>query len=94
MARPGTRAAYFGPCVSRSPEAARKLLGWFLATHPHQAVFWDLLPGNAEALRLARALGFQPVRRLARMVRRGAGQAGPLVRDDSQVFAIAGFEYG
>jgi GNAT superfamily N-acetyltransferase len=94
MARPGTRAAYFGPCVSQTPEAARELLAWFLARHPQQPVCWDLLPDNAEAARLAQAFGFEPRRRLVRMVRQGVAGAPPLVHHDSRVFAIAGFEFG
>jgi GNAT superfamily N-acetyltransferase len=94
MARPGSKAAYFGPCVSRVPGAAAELLASFLALYPGQPVYWDLLPHNTEALRLARACGFQPIRRLVRMARRGAPGAKPFDHDDSQVFAIAGFELG
>ena len=94
MGRPGSKAAYFGPCVSRDVEAARNLLSWFLSRHPQETVYWDLLPGNAEALRLARDFSFQPLRKLIRMARRGVAGAPEFVHDDSQVFAIAGFEYG
>jgi GNAT superfamily N-acetyltransferase len=94
MARPGSQAVYFGPCVSRRPETATELLAWFLARHPREPVYWDLLPHNTEAVRLARACGFAPLRRLVRMVRRGAPGAPPLDHDDSQVFATAGFEFG
>jgi len=94
MARPGSQAAYFGPCVVRRAETAAELLAWFLVRHPREPAYWDLLPHNAEAVRLARACGFTPLRRLVRMVRRGHPGAAPLDHDDSQVFAIAGFEYG
>ncbi len=94
MGRPGSKAAYFGPCVSRSPQGARELLVWFLACHAHEPAYWDLLPANTEAVRLARAFGFEPLRRLVRMVRRGRPGAAPPERDDARVFAIAGFEYG
>ena len=94
MARAGSQAAYFGPCVSRGPEGARELLAWFLGRHPGEPVCWDLLPANTEAVRLARASGFAPLRRLVRMVRPGIPGAPPLTHNDSQVFAIAGFEYG
>ncbi|HXM40126.1 MAG TPA: GNAT family N-acetyltransferase [Bryobacteraceae bacterium] len=94
MARPGLHGAYFGPCVSREAGAAKELLAWFLSRHQGEPVCWDLLPSNTEAIRLARASGFAPLRRLVRMVRRGIPGAAPLVHDDSQVFAIAGFEYG
>jgi GNAT superfamily N-acetyltransferase len=94
MGRPGSNAAYFGPCVSRSPEAARELLVWFLARYGSGPAYWDLLPANTEAVQLARAFGFGPLRRLVRMVRRGEPGAPPLEHNDRQVFAIAGFEYG
>lgn len=94
MARPGSQAAYFGPCVSRRADTAGRLLHWFLGSHSGEPVYWDLLPANTEAFELARASGFKPLRRLARMVRPGKSGAAPLVHDDAQVFATAGFEYG
>lgn len=94
MGRPGTKAAYFGPCVSPSPEEARRLLEWFLCRHSDETVYWDLLPTNAAAVALARAHGFAPLRRLVRMARRGAGAAPPLTHNDCLVFGIAGFEFG
>ncbi|HVX67469.1 MAG TPA: GNAT family N-acetyltransferase, partial [Bryobacteraceae bacterium] len=53
MGRPGSQAAYFGPCVSESAAEARQLLEWFLAAHPNQPVLWDVLPDNAPAAALA-----------------------------------------
>ena len=94
MGRAGSRAPYFGPCVCRSAETARALAGWFLRRHVGEPVYWDVLAGNAEAVRLARELGFEPVRHLVRMVRRGVPGAAPLAHDDSLVFGIAGFEFG
>ncbi len=94
MARPGSEAAYFGPCVSASAEAARELLAWFLSLHRGAPIYWDLLPHNTEAVRLARAFGFEPVRKLVRMVRRGTPGAARIDHNDAQVFAIAGFEWG
>ncbi len=91
MGRPGSRAAYFGPCVARSPQAARCLLEWFLARHPGETVYWDLLPANAEALRIAEEHGFRRLRTLVRMSRPGRPQ---FVHNDSSIYAIAGFEYG
>jgi GNAT superfamily N-acetyltransferase len=87
--RPGTKARYFGPCVARTPEAAEQLARHFIAARPEQPWFWDLLPVNDHARRIAGALGFRPVRRLLRM------WLGDNVRgDDSLVYAIAGFEAG
>jgi len=94
MTRPGSQAAYFGPCFSRSPEIAGELLAWFLSRHAGEPVYWDLLPGNTEAVRLAQDFGFERRRRLVRMVRPGKPGAAPLVHDAARVFAIAGFEYG
>lgn len=94
FARPGSLAAYFGPCVARSAEAARNLLQWFLERHAGQPVFWDLLPANEAAVALAREFGFERRRELVRMVRPGPAAAGSFEHDDSMVYAIAGFEYG
>lgn len=94
MGRPGSKAFYFGPCVARGPEVARALLQDFLTRHPGELIFWDLLPGNREALRLAREFGFEPRRSLVRMVLRARPDAPPLANRDDLVYAIAGFEYG
>ncbi len=95
MSRPGTKAAYFGPCVSRSAEEARTLLRWFLARHPGQAAYWDLLESNPAAMELAREFGFQPLRKLWRQAVRRLNAAGStLPRNDGLVFGTAGFEFG
>jgi len=94
MGRPGSRAAYFGPCVSRDSGAARELLRWFLARHAAEIVYWDLLPDNTAAVALAREFGFEPLRRLIRMARPGISNPPPFIHNDCHVFAIAGFEYG
>jgi GNAT superfamily N-acetyltransferase len=94
MARAGSKAAYFGPCVGRSAESARGFIEWFLAAHPNETLYWDVLEENAAAVALANELGFTPVRRLFRMGRRGVPEAAPLKGDSSLVFAIAGFEFG
>ena len=87
--RPGRRARYFGPCVSRTPESAEQLARHFLGGHPDELWFWDLLPENEHARRIAEAIGFRPLRHLQRMY------LGENVRgDDSLVYAIAGFEAG
>jgi len=94
MGRPGARAAYFGPCVARSADGARKLLQWFLEQHAEESVCWDILPANADAVALAREFGFTPVRRLARMVLAGVDNPPALCNDDALVYAPAGFEFG
>ena len=87
--RPGTTAAYFGPCSAESSDDAQDLLRWFLNNHQEDQVFWDLFPDNKAARHLAHEHGFVPERRLTRMVLR-AEPALP----DQRIYAIAGFEYG
>ena len=94
MGRPGSRAAYFGPCVCESASDARSLLANFLTRHGAGSVYWDLLPENQQAVRLAKEFGFEPSRRLTRMMRKGSSDAAPLRWDPAKSFAIAGFEYG
>jgi GNAT superfamily N-acetyltransferase len=94
MGRPGTKAAYFGPCVTTSDEAARSFLCRCLALHSQETVFWDLLPHNQAALCLARQFGFERRRELIRMARPTASRTGDFHHNDAYVFAIAGFEYG
>ncbi len=91
MGRPGTSAAYFGPCVANSVDSARQCLEWFMALHAGESVYWDLLPDNQEAVNLAKEFGFTRVRELTRMAR---GSAQPLRTDTQRVYAIAGFEFG
>lgn len=93
MGRPGFTAAYFGPCVARSSDAARRLLRWFLAAHSGEHVFWDLFPENEAAVEIAREFGFAPVRRLTRMTLARGARAGT-IHNHADVFAIAGFEFG
>jgi GNAT superfamily N-acetyltransferase len=91
MGRAGSKATYFGPCVAETSEAARNLVAEFLTRHAGETVYWDILPHNTDAVRLAKEAGFQPLRKLVRMARPGRA---PLPHDDSLVYAIAGFEYG
>ena len=93
MGRPGSNAAFFGPCVARSRESARDLAAWFLDRHPGEGVYWDVLAENAEAVALTREFGFERARSLVRMAL-SFGSAPPLGNHDELVFATAGFEYG
>lgn len=88
MARPGSRAAYLGPCVAQTGDAAEALIRRALSgnTGPW---FWDLLPANAAAVRIANELGFAPVRRLVRMYR-----GRELRAQNEMIYALAGFELG
>jgi hypothetical protein len=94
LARPGTKAAYFGPCVSRSVREVRTLLGGFLRDRAGEPAFWDVLPENGAAVALAEEHGFAPVRRLSRMARVAPWLRSLDSSNDGLVFAIAGFEFG
>lgn len=83
--RPGSGAWYFGPCYGTSDEAVEQVARHLLAGRGRAA--WDLFPAHPAA-EIARRLGFAPARRLLRMVR---GKAVPTPTD---VYAIAGFEWG
>jgi hypothetical protein len=67
-----------------------RLLHWFVQHHAGDAIAIDLFPHHESATALASGLGFRPVRRLTRMVRKPSSPSLP----DAQIYAIAGFEYG
>jgi GNAT superfamily N-acetyltransferase len=79
------RGNRFGPCVSRSRDAALLLAKWFLSRHPNEALVWDCFPEN----NLAQSLGFTLARRLTRMTR---GRT--LESNRAMIYAGAGFEFG
>jgi GNAT superfamily N-acetyltransferase len=85
LSRPGRRANYIGPCISQSAEFAR----CSIQTSAGQESYWDLLPQNQSAVTIATELGFQPQRKLIRMVR-GRDLRGR----EELIYAIAGFELG
>jgi GNAT superfamily N-acetyltransferase len=85
LSRPGRRANYIGPCVSRTAGVARRLIQGCAAAES----YWDILPGNAAALALAADLGFTAQRKLLRMVR-GRDLRGR----EEWIYGIAGFEFG
>lgn len=88
MYRNGLRASYLGPCIARTPECAASLIGSALA-YDNGRWFWDILPANVDAAKLATRYGFILDRRLVRMSR-----GVPLRVDESKIYAIAGFEFG
>ena len=94
MARPGSGAHFLGPCVAADAATARGLIETLLAAHAGEAVFWDLLPENDEAVRLARELGFECRRRLVRMVLGEVEHVETTRGNAALQFATAGFEYG
>ncbi len=93
-ARPGSRAAYFGPCRGDDIAAVRQMLHEFLKRHVDEPVMWDLFPENEHAVDLAHAYAFAPVRRLTRMTRAVAGGPAGAGIDIVRTYAIAGFELG
>jgi len=94
MARPGSGAHFVGPCVAEEAATARGLIETLLDRLVGRAVFWDLLPENSEAVRMAGELGFECRRRLARMVLGEAEHIAATRGDPALQFATAGFEYG
>jgi|SRR5579864_3657096 len=94
MGRPGSKAAYFGPCVARTTAAASDLAAWFLERHAHEEIYWDILAANADAVEIARELGFARGRELVRMALSDVRNPSPLRNRDTLVFATAGFEFG
>jgi len=94
MQRAGTKAGYFGPCVARTPAAARRLLHWFLADHAGEIAFWDILAENHAAVALAGEHGFRRVRKLTRMLCAPGKNDRPWRPDNSWTFAIGGFAFG
>lgn len=89
LGRAGRIATYFGPSIAADVDVARSLLVSFLAAAQPEPVMWDLIPANAEIVRLARAFGFEPMRHMVRM-RRGGEYTPPSPR----IVALAGLEYG
>jgi ribosomal protein S18 acetylase RimI-like enzyme len=88
MSRPGAHAAFLGPCVARCTETAQLLIEQCFSGRDG-VWFWDLLPANNDAIQIAKHLGFQPRRRLVRMVK---GQ--DVVGCQSMIYAGGGFEFG
>ena len=80
--------------VSATLKVARTLVEDVLAKHGSEPIIWDLFASNQEAVRMAKQYGFQPMRHLTRMALRCRPEAPPLLKNESSVFAIAGFEYG
>ena len=94
MGRAGAVATYFGPCVAVNPQAAGRLVESFLSHHSGEPVYWDLLPENPDAVRLAQEFGFVRSRPLLRMARQGVGGVRPLSIRAPEVYALAGLEFG
>ena len=89
FSRPGRVTSYLGPCMCGRSGSARTLMEGALQTHSASGWSCDLLCENANAVVLARALGFTPNRHLTRMVR-----GKELRANECTIYAIAGFELG
>ena len=89
FSRPGRVADYVGPCIATNRENAQSLIQALVHDSPGRIWFWDIVSRNRDATSLAQDLGFKPQRRLLRMVR-----GKELNNNDSQIYAIAGFELG
>ena len=90
LVRPGSNAVFVGPWIAETPDAADALLRWFVATHATEPTVIDLFPHHAQAVALATAMGYQPFRKLTRMVLSPA----PVTIPDPRIYGIAGFEWG
>ncbi len=89
FSRPGRVADYIGPCIAKNREGAQELIEPLIRNSSAGSWFWDIVSRNRDATSLAKDLGFEPQRRLLRMVR-----GKELNNNDSQIYAIAGFELG
>jgi GNAT superfamily N-acetyltransferase len=94
MERPGSGARFLGPCVAEDASTACGLIETLLARHVGAPMFWDLLPENSEAVRMAQQFGFGCKRRLIRMVLGDTEHAEATRGTPALQFATAGFEYG
>jgi hypothetical protein len=88
--RPGSTAAFLGPWIAESPDKADVLLRWFVSRHADEPCVVDLFPHHPHAARLAGNSGFEPFRKLTRMVKIPAAVELP----DPAIYGIAGFEWG
>jgi len=89
LTRPGRTIRYLGPCVAERAEDARLLVAHALQNSAPVEWFWDLFPGNRNAVAIARDFSFAPKRYLRRMVR-----GKDLLTRDEKIYAISGFELG
>ena len=87
MVRPGSRAAFVGPIVTRTEEAGVELFRWTMNRVAGQPVFFDIPLPNAVAVRLAHDHGFAVQRPFTRMYR-GVNCPG----DPTKVYATSGPE--
>jgi GNAT superfamily N-acetyltransferase len=66
MLRAGSRAAYLGPVMAEEPADAGEIIQELIGSMAG-CVYWDVPGPNSHAVKLARELGFRPIRKLLRM---------------------------
>jgi GNAT superfamily N-acetyltransferase len=92
LGRPGAHAYFLGPFMATRAAAAERLVRGLLDLAGPGRFFWDLFPDLPAAADLARELGFQPHRTLARMALHTSD--GPPAGYSERIYGAAGFEYG
>jgi GNAT superfamily N-acetyltransferase len=89
LIRPGFHAAFLGPVIASSPQAAEAAIQSVLARTTTRRVVTDIFPNRTES-RLFEDLGFRTDRRLVRMVLGESSPAG----SSAHTLSAAGFEWG
>jgi GNAT superfamily N-acetyltransferase len=92
FARPGRSSRHFGPCVARDAHTAETLLHAFLARHGDEPSMLDLCDENKDAVHIANAAGYEPIRHLVRMYR--GDPVGAPIASGPMIYALGAFEYG
>jgi GNAT superfamily N-acetyltransferase len=90
LIRPGFHAAFLGPVIASSPEAAETTIRRLLSHTMSQRLVADIFPDHTESRLLFENLGFRSDRHLMRMVLGDSSPAGA----SSQTLSAAGFEWG
>ena len=88
--RPGFHAAFLGPVIASTTDAAKTVLQRLIARAPVQRLVADIFPDHTESRRLFEDLGFRTDRRLVRMTLGEPSSAG----SSPQTLSAAGFEWG
>jgi GNAT superfamily N-acetyltransferase len=88
--RPGFHAAFLGPVIASTPDAAKTTIQRLIARAPAQRLVADIFSEHTESRRLFEDLGFRTDRRLVRMTLGDSSSAGW----SPQTLSAAGFEWG
>jgi GNAT superfamily N-acetyltransferase len=90
FARRGFHASYIGPVIAVDAPTAHRIVVTLLCGLPEGEVYWDILPDNVAAKRLAAQQGFTLRRRFTRMCVGSSSHPGNL----NLIFGTAGLELG